>query len=373
MIKDTFLESYFQFRKANFTVMRKNEYYVIGIMSGTSLDGIDLTYLKFELKGAWRYNIITAETHSYPSNWQQQLSEAISYSDIHLKELDKQYTRFLAEVVSDFITTNGIKDLDAICSHGHTIKHEPDNALTLQIGNLEELSTLTGQKVVCDFRVQDVALGGQGAPLVPIGDKLLFPEFEYCLNLGGFANVSTHLNGQRVAYDICPVNTVLNYLAGKLNLVYDNNGEIAASGETDEELLEKLNSMDFYSLKPPKSLGVEWVYKHIFPLLSDKKDVSSLLNTFTIHAAVQIARMFDQNPASKVLVTGGGAFNGFLMKQVKKRTKNEVVLPAPEVINYKEALIFGFLGVLRLRNEVNVLSSVTGASRDHSSGVIFTS
>ncbi|GHA40588.1 anhydro-N-acetylmuramic acid kinase [Salinimicrobium marinum] len=352
--------------------MEKIRYDVLGVMSGTSLDGIDLAFIQFEFRDSWEYQIITADTLAYPAEWQKRLSEAISYNDQQLHELDEQYTQFLAETISGFLTKNNIKELDAICSHGHTIKHEPENGYTLQIGNLPELAQLTGRKVVCNFRVQDVKLGGQGAPLVPIGDELLFPAYQYCLNLGGFANVSTVLNGQRVAYDICPVNTVLNFLAAELHLAYDRNGEIAASGTTDKALLQQLNALEFYFQKPPKSLGIEWVNKHIFPMLNNKDSIPTLLNTYTLHAAIQISEMFDNKPASKVLVTGGGAFNGFLMDQIKKRTKNEIVIPSPKVVNFKEALIFGFLGVLRLRNEVNVLSSVTGASKNHSSGNIFT-
>ena len=371
MIKDTFLKAYFQFRKANFEVMENEVYNVLGVMSGTSLDGIDVAFLNFRFNGKWEYDIIAAETVPYADAWKKALSEAIFYNEEQLRNLDRDYTSFLAEVISGFITRNHIKELDAICSHGHTIKHEPEKEYTLQIGNLPELAKLTGQKVVCDFRIQDVKLGGQGAPLVPIGDELLFSEFEYCLNLGGFANVSTIRNDKRIAFDICAVNTVLNYLAGKLGHDYDRNGEIAASGTTDKALLEKLNSLTFYSEKPPKSLGIEWVNKNILPLLEKREDFSSLLNTYTIHAAEQIAKMFDNNPSSNVLVTGGGAFNGFLMGEIKARTACEIVIPSSKVINYKEALIFGFLGILKLRNENNVLASVTGASKDHSSGVIY--
>jgi anhydro-N-acetylmuramic acid kinase len=372
VIKDTFLKAYFQLRLANFTFMEKMQYDVLGVMSGTSLDGIDLAFIKFEFKDSWEYQIITADTLPYPAEWQKRLSEAISYNEHQLRELNEQYTHYLAETISSFLTRNQIQELDAICSHGHTIKHEPENGYTLQIGNLPELAKLTGRKVICDFRVQDVELGGQGAPLVPIGDALLFPEYQYCLNLGGFANVSTDLNDQRIAYDICPVNTVLNFLAGKLNLAYDKNGEIAASGTTNEALLQQLNALEFYSQKPPKSLGIEWVNKHIFPMLITEENIPTLLNTFTVHAAIQISKIFDDTPNSKVLVTGGGAFNQFLMDEIRERTKNEIVIPSPKVINFKEALIFGFLGVLKLKNEVNVLSSVTGASKDHSSGNIFT-
>lgn len=350
--------------------MNKNNYNVLGVMSGTSLDGVDLAYISFKKNHGWSYAIRASETIPYSEVWQKDLSEALFYNDLRLQEFNEKYTTYLAEVIFAFLQKHEIKDLDAVCSHGHTIKHEPEKGFTLQIGNLPKFSKMLRHTVVCDFRVQDVQLGGQGAPLVPIGDELLFSEYDYCLNLGGFANISTRSNGIRTAYDICAVNTVLNFLASKLNLSYDNNGEIAAEGSLDEALLKKLNSFPFYKENPPKSLGVEWVNKNILPLIEHLEDVPSVLHTVTIHAAEQIAGELKGDSSSKVLVTGGGAFNGFLIREIRKRTLVQVEIPSNEVVNFKEALIFGFLGVLKLRGENNVLSSVTGASKDHSSGVI---
>ncbi|MHA6281504.1 anhydro-N-acetylmuramic acid kinase [Salinimicrobium sp. CAU 1759] len=356
---------------AIFTAVDQNDYNVVGVMSGTSLDGIDLAYVHFTFSEGWTYKMLAAETVPYSKSWEKMLSEAVAYDDQRLKQLDIDYTRFLAEVISEFLSKNDIFDTHAICSHGHTIKHEPENGYTLQIGNLPELAKLLNRKVICNFRVQDVELGGQGAPLVPIGDELLFPEFDYCLNLGGFANISTKPNGERLAYDICAVNTVLNSLAQKLGKSYDENGKIAASGELNKELLEVLQKIPFYGLRPPKSLGIEWVNRNIFPLFEGYDSVPSLLRTYTEHAAEMIANEFRDSSGEKVLVTGGGAFNQFLMEEIKRRTRTEVMIPSAEVVNYKEALIFAFLGVLKMRGENNVLSSVTGASKDHSSGVIF--
>lgn len=351
--------------------MKKNEYHVLGIMSGTSLDGIDIAHLFFEKGESWSYKIISAETIPYPREWQEVLEQAVSYEKNRLEIINKEYTAYLAEVINEFISRNEIKDLDAVCSHGHTIKHEPENGFTLQIGNLPELASMINQVMVCDFRVQDVELGGQGAPLVPIGDELLFEDYEYCLNLGGFANISTKQDGQRIAYDICPVNTVLNHLAEKLGQPYDKDGEIAMVGKLDHELLEELNSKEFYRKNPPKSLGIEWVRAEIFPLLGRDKEVPSLMHTYAVHAGLQISRNVADDPEVKMLVTGGGAYNKFLMSEISSRTKAKVVIPSDEVVNYKEALIFGFLGILRLRREANTLSSVTGAAKDHSSGKIF--
>ena len=340
-------------------------------MSGTSLDGIDIALLNFTKDKDWSYNILKAETLTYPADWQIALSEAILLDDLLLDDLNQKYTRFLADEILNFVRRHEIDDLDAVCSHGHTIKHEPHKGFTLQIGNLPQLAEYLRFPVVCDFRVQDVALGGQGAPLVPVGDELLFNSYDYCLNLGGFGNISTSTNGSRIAYDICPVNTVLNDLSSRLNLSYDEGGAIAASGRLDEELLKKLNSLDFYYQKSPKSLGIEWVRHHVFPLFEEYSSVPNALHTFTVHVAMQIAKQLKGDQDRKVLITGGGAFNSFLIEELRKRTAVEIEIPSEDLINFKEALIFGFLGVLRLRSEKNILSSVTGASRDHSSGFIY--
>ncbi|MGB7784705.1 MAG: anhydro-N-acetylmuramic acid kinase [Salinimicrobium sp.] len=356
---------------AIFTAVKKNNYNVIGVMSGTSLDGVDLALLTFTKNSGWSYKILAAETVPYSAAWEESLSKSAFLEPQDFQSLNEEYTDLLAEVILSFLRKHQLKDLDAVCSHGHTVRHEPENRYTLQIGNLPKLAKRIGELVVCDFRVQDVEMGGQGAPLVPIGDELLFPEYEYCLNLGGFANISTRKNGHRIAYDICAVNTVLNFLSNKLGKPFDADGAFAASGELNEDLLKRLNFLPFYSLQPPKSLGIEWVNRHIFPLFDTSVPVEDLLHTYSIHAAVQIASEIKGTSEEKVLLTGGGTFNSFLIEQIRKRTAVELVIPSKEVVNFKEALIFGFLGVLKLRGENNVLSAVTGAPKDHSSGTIF--
>lgn len=340
-------------------------------MSGTSLDGIDLAEIIFNYsEEKWSFEILAAETVSYSSFWKDELREAVNCSEEKLERLDFKYTEKLSEEIIKFIRKHNIREIDAVCSHGHTILHRPEKGLTYQIGNLPRISKMLGKTVVCDFRVQDVELGGQGAPLVPIGDKLLFPEYDYCLNLGGFANCSFEKNDKRIAFDICPANIVLNKYAEKLGNDFDEGGKIAASGKVDNNLLQKLNELSFYNENSPKSLGLEWVKENIFPLL-ETSEISSedILRTFTEHIAFQLANQFSKD--SSVLITGGGAYNSFLIERLKDLASIEVVIPFAEIVEYKEALIFGLLGVLKLRDEVNCLSSVTGASKDHSSGKIF--
>ncbi|WP_452227877.1 MULTISPECIES: anhydro-N-acetylmuramic acid kinase [unclassified Lacinutrix] len=350
--------------------MTKKEYKMVGVMSGTSLDGIDLAYITFNLETTWKFKIECCNTISYSEEWLHILKHLVSNSLEELKQIDINYTAHVAQIINAFIVENNIQEIDAICSHGHTALHQPEKGLTYQIGNLKELATLTNTKVVCDFRVQDVALGGQGAPLVPIGDQLLFSEYDYCLNLGGFANVSYSENQKRIAYDICPANIVLNKYANKLGLPYDDKGEIAKSGAFLMDLENELRNLSYYNQRPPKSLGLEWVETEIFPKLeaSIYKE-ADLLHTCTEHIASQIATNF--KIGTKVLVTGGGAYNDYLISRINFRKELNLIIPSKELIEFKEALIFGFLGVLKMRDEVNCLASVTGARQDHSSGKIY--
>lgn len=352
--------------------MKKDIYRVLGVMSGTSLDGIDLCYVEFKMNKVWSFEILSSKTVNYNSYWRSTLAQAIHLDRKAVDSLNIEYTDYLGNVIADFIASERIVDIDAVCSHGHTIFHEPDKGITVQIGNLNKLASIVNTKVVCDFRVQDVQLGGQGAPLVPIGDKLLFHEYDFCVNLGGFANVSYNSNGQRIAYDICPVNIVLNHYVGFHGKAYDKDGAIAKKGEINPTLLKKLNDLQFYELKPPKSLGLEWVKTTIFPIIdSYNLEVQDILRTFVEHCAIQISNEINKGKLTTALFTGGGVFNSFLMDCISGYSNIKTVVPPKEIVEYKEALIFGFLGVLKLNNEVNCLSSVTGAKRDHSSGNIF--
>jgi anhydro-N-acetylmuramic acid kinase len=287
-----------------------------------------------------------------------------------LQEIDRLYSDYLANVILDFIRKYNARSIDFVASHGHTALHQPEHGLTYQIGNLQILSDTLKTKVICDFRIQDVELGGQGAPLVPIGDRLLFSEYYYCLNLGGFANISFENQLERIACDICPVNIVLNHYVSHLNLEYDNKGQLASKGIINDQLLKQLNELNFYKESAPKSLGLEWVKLNVIPLIDDfNLEVEDVLRTFVEHVAIQISKNIDHQK-SNVLVTGGGAYNDFLINRIKSLSKSTIVIPNQETIEFKEALVFGLLGVLKERNEINCLKSVTGAREDHSSGKI---
>jgi anhydro-N-acetylmuramic acid kinase len=353
--------------------MFNKTYKVIGVMSGTSLDGIDLAAVEFTiLDQKWSFKILEKETISYTENWVNQLKEAVTFSEEKLTQLNENYTILLGGIIKDFINKYRLEDIDAVCSHGHTILHQPQNGFTLQIGNLPTIAKIVGTRVVCDFRVQDVQLGGQGAPLVPIGDRILFSEYDYCLNLGGFSNISFEENNNRIAFDISPVNTVLNFYANKLGLDYDDKGEISRSGKLNSDLLNELNALEYYSKPFPKSLGFEFVKEIVLPLIENYPiAIEDKMHTFTEHIALQTAKVLPSKNG-KLLVTGGGAYNTFLMERMQFHLPSlKIIIPDAEILEFKEALIFALLGVLKLRDEINVLGSVTGAKKNHSSGVIF--
>lgn len=367
--KDIDFVTYFQETFVNFTIMNKKEVFAIGVMSGTSLDGIDLVYVKFLKKEYSFFEIIHTETVSYTKEWKQVLKQAILLSSKELLDLDVIYGKHLGSVLVNFISNYKITEIDFIASHGHTILHQPEEGITLQIGSGSEIAKITQQKVVSDFRTQDVNLGGQGAPLVPIGDELLFSKYDFCLNLGGFSNVSFKKESKRIAFDICPVNIVLNHYANKIGLEYDENGSIASEGYLNRSLLEKLNTLAFYNKEAPKSLGLEWVQQEIFPLIDAiEEDISSVLRTFVAHIAIQISKIIKDSDS--VLITGGGVFNSFLIQEIQNYSNIKIVQATDTLINYKEALIFALLGVLKVDNQINCLKSVTGAHKNHSSGVV---
>ncbi|MGF1586687.1 MAG: anhydro-N-acetylmuramic acid kinase [Bacteroidales bacterium] len=367
--------------------LQPKTYKAIGIMSGTSVDGLDIALCHFtEIDGKWSLEILKTDTLPYSgTEWNNRLPGAERLSGLELMEVHRDFGRYTGNSINEFLKDVDIKP-DLIASHGHTVFHQPEKRLTLQIGDGAEIAGITGITTVSDFRRLDVALGGQGAPLVPVGDELLFSDFSYCLNLGGFSNISFRVHGKRVAFDICPVNIVLNLLAGEKGKAYDHNGDIAREGIIVPELLESMETLDFYRLHGPKSLGKEWVDSVVLPLLEKSQAPSAdKLRTFCEHIALRINAIIDNgslqfgfkngsggsNPAPALLITGGGARNGFLTGLISEKTAPvQTIIPEDDLVDFKEAVIFAFLGVLRLRGEPNCLASVTGASRDNSGGII---
>jgi anhydro-N-acetylmuramic acid kinase len=350
----------------------KNKFTIIGLMSGTSLDGVDICAVNFNFdNNQWSFNIVKAETYKYPDELINLLKNSSQLKSELLLKLDIDLGKYFGQLINRFIKKHQLS-IDFIGSHGHTVFHQPENGFSLQIGRGQEVANLTGLPVYCDFRTKDVSLGGQGAPLVPIGDHLLFNQYEACFNFGGISNVSYINDNKRIAYDICPFNMPLNLLANELNLDYDMNGELAMSGELDIELLEQLNQLDFYKKTPPKSLGIEWFNSTFHPLIKQSNlSVSDKLHTVSVHIAQQLTRLINSMGAYTVLFTGGGTYNTFIIDMIKQHCTKKIVIPSKKIIDYKEALIFGFLAVLRHQNKINVLKSVTGAIKDSCCGTLF--
>lgn len=347
------------------------DFKVIGLMSGSSLDGVDIAYVNFSHDNKrWFFQIVEAGNVPYSSYWKEQLAEAFNKKPEDLKEIDKEYGRYLGTITKRFIEKYELEP-KLIASHGHTIFHRPDEGFTLQIGDGQEIAKATGITTVNDFRSEDVMKGGQGAPLVPIGDRHLFADYPICLNIGGIANVSYEYEGKRIAYDICIANQMLNYLANKLGYDYDNNGSFARQGKVNLDLLKAFNDNSYYDKEAPKSLGREFFEKYQHQIIEESSlDVRDILATATEHIASQIVKSTDMLEKSKMLITGGGAKNNYLVERISELSKHEVVIPDTMIIDYKEALIFAFLGTLKMEGKINVLSSVTGATSDSSSGTI---
>lgn len=342
---------------------------VVGLMSGTSLDGLDLCCVTFDYDGRWHYHIVKAESEDYPSELRDRLAHAQTMSALDYARLHSDYGLFLGEAVRRFIERNDLK-VDLVASHGQTIFHQPAGRFTAQIGSGAGIAAVTGIDTVCDFRTTDVALGGQGAPLVPIGDAVLFGDYDYCLNMGGFSNISFAEGEKRLAYDISPVNYVLNHYAGLRGLSFDRDGLLARSGSVCPELLARLNALPFYGQAGPKSLGREWVEEAVYPLIdSYGLSVEDVLATFVEHVAIQIGRNVR---GGRVLVTGGGARNLFLLERMRAVAPQAAyVVPDPLTIDFKEALIFALLGALYMAGMPNCLASVTGAAHDNIGGCLY--
>ena len=347
-----------------------NSINIIGLMSGTSVDGLDICYVSFDNHDPSKYEIIDCETIDYDDNLKTKLKNVIKLDNDQIKQIDKEFGEFIGLNVLKFIKKNTLYKADLISSHGHTVFHEPEFNKTLQIGNGEIINKVTKIKTVNNFREQDIQLGGQGAPLVPIGDKLLFDDYKYCLNLGGFTNISVKDSRTIYAYDICPLNTVLNHYANKLGYECDLGGKLSKKGVINIDLFNELNDLDYYKKSYPKSLGLEFVIENIFPITEKYKIKEvDILATYIEHASFQIKRNIDNG--SKVLLTGGGTFNDNLIKTLNHDSKINFIVPDKTIINYKESLIFALLGYLKINGKVNCLRSVTGASNDHSSGDIY--
>lgn len=348
-------------------------------MSGTSMDGIDLAYVSFSQSEdkTWTHSVLATNTYPYNEILLKELKNSIKFTAEQINIFDKQLGSYFGQMIEQFVDDFNIKkdEVDAIASHGHTIFHQPQNGFTLQIGCGSTIAAITGMKVINDFRTKDVIHGGQGAPLAPIGDILLFThKANSFLNIGGFANLCINTDPV-IAFDIGPGNLPLNkYCQEHFNVPYDENGQYARSGNLIKSMFQMLNNIDYYNQPYPKSIGAEWLKENFSSLISSysHENPCDIMHTMTKHIAYQIGSALNKNGAKSVLATGGGAKNAFLMELIEEEFEGNVIIPNEELIDYKEAIIFGLLGALYLAGEANTISSVTGAKKAVRGGVLHT-
>ncbi len=355
-------------------------YKVIGLMSGSSLDGLDIVFTELqETAGKWNYEIINSICMEYDETWQKKLKGAIDLQAVDYQLLHTEYGKFIGEKINEFIQENNLQHkVNLVSSHGHTTFHLPEKKMTHQLGEGAAIASETKLPVISDLRSMDIAFGGQGAPIVPMGEKLLFTDYNYFLNIGGIANLSIHKEANVIAFDVCAANRVLNMLVEEKGLPYDDEGKISAKGKINIDLLEKINSLEYFKLLYPKSLANSFGTDTIFPIIkSFETNTEDALATFSEHICIQIKNSlapFRQNKMQQLFITGGGAFNIFLTDSIKRQLQEinfEIHIPQDDVVKYKEALIMALLGVLRWREQYTILASVTGASRDSIGGALW--
>lgn len=361
---------------------------VIGLMSGSSLDGLDIAFAEFQISGdAIDFELIKAETVEFTEQWQRRLRNLPKVDALSFAKTHTYFGHLLGNMVNDFIKKHQI-EVDFIASHGHTIFHYPDNRMTIQIGDGAAIAAITGLPVVNNFRTHDIAIDGEGTPVAPIADKYLFAGYDFYLNIGGIANISCDIDGRFVAFDIGAANQIFNPLANLMHLPYDDGGNIAKSGKVNEAILSQINEMSYFHQSYPKSLDNTWLQQNILPTYLIAEDtIANKLRTACEQLAQQTAFSIQQIiknenltlPISekpfKIFATGGGAFNTFLMKRIEavcnQYFPTKVVVASPEIVEYKEALLMALMGVLRVHNKVNVMRSVTGAKLDTIGGAIW--
>ncbi len=355
----------------------QNRMIAAGVMSGTSLDGMDMVLAEFEkVADTWSFRVLCAKGTTYPKDLSERMHKARFLSAEELAFLEHDLSLFWAEHLNVFLS-EAKEDCALIAVHGQTVFHQPEKKLTLQLADLGLIASHTGFPVVGDFRRADLALGGQGAPLVPMGDRYLFGEMAACLNLGGFANVSYFENKQHLAKDLTVANHLLNLLASELGMEFDMDGRLAAMGQVHQEVLSGLQRLEYFGLSGPKSLGYEWFDAEFLPLwnkLTAQLSLEDRMRTACAHIAERVASALSA-VQGKLLVTGGGAFNRVLMLEIEKTLPKGLSIKSLSseeqcYIAFKEALVFAFLGVLRFRGENNIIAGITGASRDHCAGLI---
>jgi anhydro-N-acetylmuramic acid kinase len=352
----------------------QNTYRAIGLMSGTSLDGLDIIAVRFtKLDEKWQFEIEATDCIPYTAFWTTTLKNLHQASLETYAEINALYGQYLGKKVNEFIEKHHLAgSFDVIGSHGHTIMHQPQKSFTVQVGSGAHIAEATRIPVVSDLRISDVAAGGQGAPIVPIGEKCLFPDFNAFLNIGGIANIALHHADKVVAFDVCPGNTPLNLLMATIGLNLDADGKLARSGKLHLDLFNQLNALSYYKKTTPKSLHTDTIFQEWMPLIeASDGSLADKLHTVVEHIAQQIAMAVQKSQNTTLMLTGGGAKNSYLVERIQANISLKVIVPDAILIDYKEALVMAFFAVLRLRGEPNCLQSVTGANRNVCGGALY--
>lgn len=351
-------------------------YNVIGLMSGSSLDGLDIAFVEItDMRNDWSFEIKAAGCIPFEDSLKKQLKHAAQLTVPEYLNLHTAFGKWLGTQVNTFIEQNQLHHkVHFIASHGHTAFHDPQNGTSVQIGDGAGIAAVTGLTAITDLRNMDVALGGQGAPIVPMADRLLFKDYDYCLNLGGIANLTINTE-HPIAFDVCPANQLLDFYAQQAGHAYDENGDMARSGTVNAALLEQLNALDYYATTAPKSLANEYAAQLHQLAAKNGLELADILATYVQHIAEQLKHAiapYRNEGTQRMLVTGGGAFNTYLTETIQAALDHiELVVPDKEVVMHKEAVAMALMGVLRWREESNVFASVTGASRNSIGGAVW--
>ena len=358
---------------------------VVGLMSGSSLDGADLAWCTFQFAEDDPAKLVSWTLHRgvtipYDEGWQQRLRNAPALSGRGLWLLHTELGLHYGHMLRTFVDELPEK-VDFIASHGHTVFHYPDQHTTTQIGDGAAIAAVLNMPVIDQFRTQDMALGGQGAPLAPLADRYFFPEYFACLNLGGISNISIKTDRGYVAFDVGGANQVLDAMMQEIGKDYDENGQLARTGQLIPALKQAADALSFHAQQPPKSLGNDWVRERLLPLFKDQQyALEDRLHTYCHHVAGQIAASLHQvaknenielTDQQQLLVAGGGGFNGFLCECIAAVIQPvQLEIAAPDIIAFKEAALMALAGALRWQQQPNVIPSVTGASRAAVGGAI---
>ncbi len=361
-------------------------YKVLGLMSGSSLDGLDIAYCTFEVDASKKenpivnWNMLEAATLPFSEKWQVRLGHLPAQSALIFAKSNTYFGYYMGELVNTFLKESSIQP-DFIASHGHTIFHYPNERCTVQIGDGAALAATTGLPVVCDFRTTDIALDGEGTPLAPIADKYLFGGYDFYLNIGGIANISCSVGERMIAFDVGAANQVFNRLANLAGQDFDKDGKLAAEGNLLTGLYYKINQLPYFEQDYPKSLDNQWLQHHIVKTyLEEEGSVSDKLRTaceqlaFQVHQSVKKICYEEKLRKERytMFLSGGGVFNNYLIACLKNYCPQiDFVIPEKKIIQFKEAALIALLGVLRMEGLPNCLASVTGAKRDSVGGAVY--